>query len=222
MARKFIKKVKSGNNEGDDWLATYADAMTLLLCFMVLLISISEPKEAEYNQIRKAFMETTKSEISDPFTDLFMDVQSMIAQQSLEQIMSVEETETGIVVEIASSSFYKPGSVEFKPLAIPILLDIALILQDFHYEDYVIQVEGHTDDTPMNGTGAIPTNWELSAGRAARVVRFFINEELEKDRMRLKAFADTKPKVPNRDERGNPIPQNREINRRIVIEVERR
>jgi chemotaxis protein MotB len=221
MANKFVKR-KPKEDSADDWMTTYADALTLLLCFMILLISISEPKEAEYNQIRKAFMETTKSEISNPFTDLFIDMQNMISNQSLEQIMSVEETEKGIVVEIASSSFYKPGSVEFKPLAVPILLDIALILQDFSYEDYVIQVEGHTDDSPTNGSGLLATNWELSAGRAARVVRFFIEETLDKERMRVKAYADTRPKVPNRDENGNPIPENREINRRIVIEVERR
>ncbi len=215
------KKNKAGGVE-EDWMTTYADAITLLLCFFVLLISVSEPKEGEFKKIRKAFMQAVEVEIEEPFEELAMDIQSMISENALDESMSVEETERGLVVEIASSSFYESGSAEFKPLAIPVLLDLTLILETFDYEDYMIEVEGHTDDVPMSGQGQFPTNWELSAGRATRVVRFFIEEELEKDLMRARAYADTEPKVPNRDDAGNAIPENQELNRRIAIRVERR
>lgn len=220
MAYK-LKKPKN-DSQDEDWMVTYADAVTLLLCFMVLLISVSEPKDAEFKKIQAAFMKAVESQIENPFTDLYNDIQSMISENMLEGMMSVEETEDGLVVEIASSSFYEPGSATFKPEAIPVLIDLAVLLEEFDYEDYLIEVEGHTDDVPMSGDNPVfPTNWELSAGRASQVARFFEQENLEHERLRVKAFADTEPKVPNLDERGEPIPENREINRRIAIKVER-
>ncbi len=217
---KINKRRKQKDDE--DWMTTYADAVTLLLCFLVLLISVSEPKEAEFKQVQAAFLKAVESEIESPFTDLYNDIQSMISENRLESMMSVEETENGLIVEIASSSFYEPGSATFRDIAIPVLLDLAILLEDFDYEDYIIEVEGHTDDSPMSGKNvAFPTNWELSAGRASRVVRFFTEENLSHERMRVKAFADTVPKVPNLDDSGMPIPENREINRRIAIKVER-
>ncbi len=215
------KKSKASGDE-DDWMTTYADAITLILCFLVLLVSVSEPKEQEFSQLRAAFMEANESEIDEPFTDLYNDVQTLIAENMLEEVMSVEETETGLIVEISSSSFYESGSAEFTQAAVPVLLDLAFLLEDFDYEDYVIEVEGHTDNVPIRGSTLFPSNWELSAGRASRVVRFFIDEELEKQRMRVKAFGDTRPKVPNEDENGNPIAENQSLNRRIAIIVDRK
>lgn len=219
----YKKKATGGGGSGeDDWLTTYADAITLLLCFFVLLISVSEPDEGEFKKVRKAFMQAVEVVEEEPMAELAEDISQMISENMLGEMMSVEETEKGLIVEIASSSFYESGSAEFKELAIPVLLDLTLLLEQFDVEDYTIEVEGHTDDVPMSGKGAYPTNWELSAARATRVVRFFIEEKLDKQLMRARAYADTEPKVPNLDEFGNPIPENRELNRRIAIRIERR
>ena len=86
--------------------------------------------------------------------------------------------------------------------------------------DYVVRIEGHTDDVPI-ATSQFPSNWELSAHRASAVVRFLISRGVEADRMIAVGMADTQPKVPHRDDAGNPIVENRDINRRIVIKIER-
>jgi chemotaxis protein MotB len=187
----------------------------------VLLISISEPNKEKFEQVKEQLSEQLQEEISKPFEELRQDIQAMISEQMLDETVSVEETERGIIIEISSSSFFESGKAQFKAASVPILLDISAILQDFDYEDYLIEVEGHTDDVPLKGSGQFPSNWELSGARASGVVRFFIEEGLEKDRMRAKAFADTQPKVPNIDENSNPIEENREINRRIAIKIER-
>ncbi len=218
-------KPKKQDNSGDDesWMTTYADAITLLLCFFVLLISVSEPNEGLMDQLKEGFASAVDAEMEiEPVEQLQESVAQMISENMLGEMMSVEETEAGMILEIASSSFYESGSAEFKPLAIPILLDLTLLLEEFDMRDYVVEVEGHTDDVPMSGKGQYPTNWELSAARATRVVRFFIEEGLEKNVMRARAYADTMPKVPNMDEFDNPIEENREMNRRITIRVERR
>jgi chemotaxis protein MotB len=216
------KKLNQTSNESEeDWLVTYSDAVTLILCFFVLLISISEPNKEKFEQVKEQLSEQLQEEISKPFEELRQDIQAMISEQMLDETVSVEETERGIIIEISSSSFFESGKAQFKAASVPILLDISAILQDFDYEDYLIEVEGHTDDVPLKGSGQFPSNWELSGARASGVVRFFIEEGLEKDRMRAKAFADTQPKVPNIDENSNPIEENREINRRIAIKIER-
>ncbi len=221
MSRNFKKKRKV-SDEDEDWMTTFSDVVTLLLCFFVILISISEPKQSELEKVRAMFMSAfVEHEIESPFTDLMEQVESLIEERELEQEMSVEETEKGLMLELSSSSFYESGSAEFREEAIPILMDLVVLLNDFDYEDYLVEVEGHTDDVPIS-TARFPSNWELSAGRATRIVRFFIDEGQEREKMRAAGFAEVEAKVPNLDEFGNPIPENRELNRRVVVRIERR
>ncbi len=208
--------------DDEDWMTTFCDVICLLLCFFVILISVSEPKQSEIEKVRAMFMSAfVETEITSPFTDLMEQVESLIEQNQMETEMSVEETDKGLVLELASSSFYESGSAEFKKSAIPILEELATLLNDFDYEDYLVEAEGHTDDVPIK-TRMFPSNWELSAGRATRIVRFFIAKGQEKEKMRAAGFSDVVPKVPNLDEFGNPIPENRELNRRVVLKIERR
>ncbi len=215
----FLKKHK--HQEDEAWLMTYADTITLLMSFFIILLSLCEPKQERMEAFGEMVAESMGKQVSKPFTELNQDIQKMIAKNQLEEVMSVEETSKGLVIDISSSSFYESGSAEFKKEAIPTLLDLSLILKDFDYDDYSMKVSGHTDDAPMKGKGQFPTNWELSGARATRVVRFLIEEGLEKSRLSAQAYADTRPKVPNLDDKGTPIPENRELNRRIEIAVER-
>ena len=64
------------------------------------------------------------------------------------------------------------------------------------------------------------SSWELSAARAAAVVREFIKAGLNPDRFQAVGMADIAPKYPNRDLNGTPIPENRIKNRRISVHVE--
>jgi chemotaxis protein MotB len=216
----FHNRHKKKQEEDEAWLMTYADTITLLMAFFIILLTLSEPKQERIEALGAVLSEAMDSEISQPFTDLNQNIQMMIVENMMEESMSVEETNRGLVIEIASSSFYESGSAEFKKDAIPVLLDLATLLAEFDYEDYTIKVAGHTDDSPINST-LFPSNWELSAGRATRVIRFFIEEGIDSKRLSVEAFAETKPKVPNLDDKGNPVPENRELNRRIQIAVER-
>ena len=217
-----FKKKKPDEGVDEEWMTTFCDVISLLLCFFVILLSVSEPKQSELEKVRAQFMSAfVESEVESPFTELMQQVEMMIQEQQMESEISVEETDKGLVLELSSGSFFKPGSAEFQEEAIPVLKDLATILNDFDYEDYLVIVEGHTDDVPIK-TAKFPSNWELSSARASSAVRFFIDEGQEKEKMRVSGFAEVEPKVPNLDEFGNPIPENRELNRRIAIRVERR
>lgn len=214
---------KKNNEEAEEgWLMSYADMITLLLAFFIIMLSLMTMNKTDSEAVEEQMKEAFSGQMSEkPFTKLMEKIVTLIEQQQMESDMSVEENSKGLVLELSSASFYNPGSAEFRPEAIPVLTELAVMLNDFDLEDYLVEVEGHSDDVPIS-TKQYPSNWELSACRATRVVRFFIEQGQEKEKMRAAGFADVEPKVPNMDEFGNPIPENRELNRRIVIRIERR
>lgn len=216
MARS-AKPPPAAEENTEDWIATYADAITLLLCFFVILLSISEPKQAKYEEMKKGFMEEfTTEEVSTPTLDMISEIRTVIDQQGIERDVSVEDNDRGVVLEFDSETFFAPGSATLKPEAKLFLARIAEILEKPEFEIFRAEVEGHTDDNPIH-TDLFPSNWELSAARASSVVRFFVEKELYPARFAAVGYADTRPKLPNRDLAQKPIPQNQAMNRRVAV-----
>lgn len=217
----LARKRKARAVDTEDWIATYADAITLLLCFFVILLAISEPNMSKFEDVKKGLLsEFFAGEPSTPFTDLFQGMSESVKNNDLEEDVLVEETESGISFEFASSLLFESGSANFKPEALSALEEIAYALKDFEYAEYHITVEGHTDDSPIT-TEMFPSNWELSAARASIMVRFLVEQGIDPTLLSAEAFADTQPKVPNLDVTGAPIPENRAANRRIVVNLNR-
>ena len=205
--------------EKEDWLITYADAITLLMAFMVMLLTFSEYDLPAFEEAAAAIESNlTGREATSPTQLLKIDVQDVVFNMQADQVVKVETDAKGVVIELSSSAFYKPGTAEMREQAIPVLEKMVQTLLAPRYEAYHIDVEGHTDDVPIN-TEKFPSNWELSAGRATRIVRFLISQEMDPDRMKATGFAATKPKAPNRDAEGKPIPENQAKNRRVVIRI---
>jgi flagellar motor protein MotB len=122
--------------------------------------------------------------------------------------------------EMGSAAFFASGSASLSDAGKAILSGILGPLTAAVAEGYRIRVEGHTDDTPID-TPQFPSNWELSTARASAVVHFFLEQGIPAQRLRAVGYADTEPKVPNRDAAGNPIPANQAQNRRVVIRLEK-
>jgi flagellar motor protein MotB len=122
--------------------------------------------------------------------------------------------------EMGSAAFFDSGSASLSDGGKAILRGILGPLTAALAEGYRIRVEGHTDDTPID-TPQFPSNWELSGARASAVVHFFLEQGIPAQRLRAVGYADTEPKVPNRDAAGNPIPANQAENRRVVIKLEK-
>ena len=93
------------------------------------------------------------------------------------------------------------------------------MLRANRYKRFRIVVEGHTDDIKIQSP-LYPSNWELSAARAAAVVQEFIKIGINANRFQAVGMADIAPKYPNMTMDGEPIPENRIKNRRIAIHVE--
>jgi chemotaxis protein MotB len=122
-------------------------------------------------------------------------------------LITVRKNDLWVEVEIKTSILYPSGSANLQPEALPVLSEIARILKDFTNP---IRVEGFTDSVPIN-TVAFPSNWELSAGRAASVVHLFTKEGVDPQRMAAIGFGEYRPVA------DNSIPEGRNKNRRVVI-----
>ncbi len=265
----MVRRQRKRNNlsHADDWLMTYADMITLLLCFFVVaaLASITQkantpkvdaaqkvetqaqaPNPIEANPSPADPDETIKPELSgpveekkpensqpaEPETKASVDktAEQVPPPASLTEIVDnlksqgaadFEQNSDRITsLEMSSAAFFDSGSATLSPAGKAILHDVAENLKSEKFKDYQVTVEGHTDDAPIN-TPLFPSNWELSTARAAAVVRFFLEEGISAQKLRAAGYADTFPKVSNRDENGRAIPENQAQNRRVVIKLEK-
>ena len=203
----------------ESWMTTYADANTLLMAFFVMLVSFAKVDIPTFEKVAAGIRnEIGNTEIPTPTELMKVDLQDVVYNMQADQVVKVGTDEKGIVLELASSAFYQVGSADIRPEAFSVLKAMGETVMSPKYDKFVVEVEGHTDDDPIS-TLEYPSNWELSTSRATRVVRFL--EDLGMDALRLKAagFGASRPKAPNRTATGEPIPENKATNRRVVVRV---
>lgn len=219
MGFKYFKRRRGDDQRLDDWLMTYADMITLLLCFFAIFLSVSVPKKEQLDYARHQLLE--KFADKDRLKTADGKVKATLGEiQGHDGVSAVQEGETISIIELKSAAFFAVGSAGLSRDGEWILRDLLKTLRQDDFSDYQITIEGHTDDTPIH-TPTFPSNWELSTARAAAVVRFFISEGVSPERLRAAGYADIFPKQPNRDSSGRPIPDNQAQNRRVVIKLER-
>jgi chemotaxis protein MotB len=124
-------------------------------------------------------------------------------------LVIVKRSPTLVEVEIRTDILFPSGSATLARSAVPVIERLGQILKPFPNP---IRVEGHTDDRPID-TVAFPSNWELSAARAASVVRRFIGTGVDPTRLSVIGHAQYEPAAPNTTAAG------RNANRRVVIEI---
>jgi len=208
-------------DDTDSWLMSYADMITLLMCFFIIFISVSEPKKDKFSLITDGIASKFGSvDMSTPLQGVYSTLQGIIENNQLFRDMAIQKNEKSIEMEPASDTFFQRASAEFDPAKLAILKEMATALKSGAYLDYHIIIEGHTSDLAIN-TAMYPSNWELSGGRAARVVRLFIEQGIEPKRLVAIGLADSQPKAPNRNAGGDAIEDNRKLNERVVIKFER-
>jgi chemotaxis protein MotB len=207
-------KSDSGSNE-DEWLITYADAITLLMAFFVIMFSITEPNTEKFEQVTKGMVETlSRQEVQSPFADLRKDLNSVSAESG--EQAQVDTVRQERVTRFASDDMFAPGSADILPSGQAPLDRVAELLVLRLGRVYQVEVRGHTDRDPIS-TPRYASNWELSAARAAAVVRYLEAQGVDKRRMRAVGMADTDP-VLGSD--GQPL-EDKTQQRRVEIKIER-
>ncbi len=205
----------------DSWLMSYADMITLLMCFFIIFVSVSEPRKERISMLSSGMGGKFGTvDMTTPFNGVIRALQGVLEVHQSFNDMAVENSDKSVFVELSSGAFFKPDSADIIDAKLPILKETVDTLKTLNFLSYRINIEGHTSDIAPQ-SGLYPTNWELSSARAARLVRLFIENGINPKDIQAVGLADTQPKVPNMDSNNKPIPENREKNNRIVIKLER-
>lgn len=203
----------------EDWLLSYADMITLVMAFFVLLVSMSKIDLSKYEEVQAGMArEIGNRDVTKPLQDLSTELRGKVAGAGVEDSVDIGRDDRGVVLNLASGGMFKPNSAEILPAIRPLLKDIAETLGQKRFNGYQIEIQGHTDDTPVS-TPQFPSNWELSSARALATLKVLNELGIDTARMKTAAFADNAPRVPNHSDTGQPYPENQAINRRVEIHV---
>ena len=226
------------------WVMTFADLVTLLMVFFILLFAMGSIEEEKWKQMKSSLkdalgqenipeagiregLDVIKEKVLDETTIHAVDeVGAMVAKEVEEIASEVEEfvfknklagkgevssDERGAIITLSDTVMFPPGKSRMTYTGDEIIKQVFDILKQFSYQ---VKIEGHTDNVPMN-TAQYPSNWELSAARAAEVARKLVKAGFNPTNLSIEAFAQYRPKVPNDSRQG------RATNRRIEIVYQR-
>jgi len=231
--RRRPREESEPGGSADRWLVSYADFITLLFAFFVVMYAISQVNEGKYKLLSDALIQAFKPEASLQGTtpaDRVMPGEGVrsaaeegkarldkIAQELVTSLgdlvktgqVRVTESGLGLAIEINASVLFDSGQAELMSQAIPVLGSLAAALAPLPND---IQVEGHTDSTPIT-SAMFPSNWELSASRAGSVVRLFNSMGVASVRLVAVGYADT------RNIATNDSPEARARNRRVTVMI---
>lgn len=233
------KKVKCPDCERclPGWLAAFGDLMSLLLCFFVLLLSMSSMDAKKVSEAigslsgamsvleggtqteisTKRMQESTPMDSQEETSDGVNRVQEAIGEAN--EIMekgqgaeiSLEEAQEGFVIELPASLLFKSGSATIENEdALLFLKRMALIIEELP-NNMIVSVQGHTDDQGPGASSSFKDNWELSSARAISVLQELLLDGVEPNRVNAAGFAQYSPIATNATESG------REKNRRVEL-----
>lgn len=210
-----------GGHDESNWLVSYADMMTLLCGFFIMLFSMSTLDKPKFEKVRQEVSEHFQGQYEQPNQKLGDFVTQMVAEAGLAKETTIKTDATGVAITFHSTVFFDSLSATLRNESRRILSDLARTVLARQAEDhgsYDIVIEGHTDSRPIL-SGAFPSNWELSAHRASQVVRVFLDEGVDPTRIAPIGYADTRPEVPDRNEWGELDEAALGKNRRVVVRI---
>lgn len=254
--KRRTKNRHEENDNKDRWLVSYADFITLLFAFFVVMYSISSVNEGKYrvlsDSITSAFdpsqeglsvqlesplkppiiehgimtgtqrpvvisnnypnawrkMQANKKSIT-ALSEIAVRLEDNLSPLIEKNLVRIKNNDLWIEVEIKSSILFASGSSDLSQESRPILEELSKVLGRYNNH---IQVEGFTDNLPIM-TEVFPSNWELSASRAASVVHLLSRAGIEPTRLSAVGYGEFRPVASNSTATG------RSKNRRINITI---
>jgi chemotaxis protein MotB len=233
---------------GERWMASYMDMVTVLLCLFIVLFAISSINQGKYDQLRgsladgfgynngtiqastvesKAGLKGAPDAVDEKpkkLTDEQLAIQEVDDLKQLQQRISAALTKAGLAQSVqfaldergltvrlvGSETYFDTGKADLTARAVQILAAIAPSLAAATGRNF--SVEGHADY--RNATYPYPTNWELSADRAVRVLRYLVEEGgVAADHIGAVGYGSARPLNTGR------TPADLAINRRVDVVV---
>lgn len=223
VALEEVVKAKgnsSSSDDSDDWLLTYSDMVTLLLTFFVLLLSVTDIKQAKFEALNQSLNEgmLRKEALVNPLKDLEKSLSTVLKQYEVDPKKALQLNDNSLKVDLPEKLLFATASTDLSNESVSMIGEIAREIKAFPLTNYQVEIEGHTDDIPIH-TPRFPSNWELSSARAIRVLQIFFDVGIDNYRLKAVGYADSRPKLANKDDQGKPIPDHQSQNRRVEIVV---
>jgi len=221
-----------------EWLATFGDLMSLLLCFFVLLLSMSTMDAKKVQEAigslagalsvleggSQTEVSRNRNQIATPIEKTQETAQTVNklsqAIQEFKQFtaggkgpaITLTEGEEGFFIRLPADITFAPGSAKITNSDTLLFLKrIALIIKEYLPKNVEVQVKGYTDNTPPPPTSPYNDNWELSAARALSVLKILIKDGVNPKRLSAAAYGEYHPVA------SNDTPEGRAKNRRVEI-----
>lgn len=237
----MAKKKHEEHENHERWLVSYADFITLLFAFFVVMYSVSSVNEGKFRTVSDSIKAALNPIVSPPNTPVpftigqnkavtvkptiegakepvvrrlrqIMRSLKNVAQIEQIEIVQLQELTNGdLVLTLPDTVLFRSGESALRPEALPFLQAISEVLIEL---DRHVRVEGHTDNVPIT-TVQFPSNWELSATRAVTVVRV-LSEQYGVPANHLTAVGHAN----SRSLTDNLTPESRAKNRRVEIVVQ--
>jgi len=227
-----------------EYMATYGDLVTLLMCFFVLLFAFSSIDAQKFEAVMQSFQgsagileggkslseapfvfdampeDTSQNEQStiedDKFKELQKKVEDYIEENNMQSEIDVELEAIGLIIRFKDNVLFDSGSAVIKLETYDILSFLSSLFNSEEFLEEEIRVEGHTDNIPIR-TALYPTNWELSTHRASNVVKYFIeSSSMDPKRLSASGYGEYHPIETNESSEG------RAANRRVDLVVVRK
>ncbi|KAB3531377.1 flagellar motor protein MotB [Alkaliphilus serpentinus] len=238
MARR--KRASEEKKGAPEWMTTYGDMVTLLLCFFVLLFAFSEIDAMKFQAIIQSFqgslgileggktieendyvdealveeLTTDQKEELEDFRKLQIRLEEFLEENNLAGDVLVTLETRGLVLRFQDNVLYDSGRAELKQSSKELLTYLSGFMVEPELIEKNVVVEGHTDSDPLLPNARYETNWELSVARAANVVRFMIEEVgLEPQRFSASGYGEYQPVAEN------DTAENKAKNRRVDLVI---
>ena len=191
-----------------EWIFTYGDLVTLLLCFFILLFSMCRTDVEKSKQISDSLKGMPPG---SPF--IFNGQSSNLdkASKELEQLevpddVSINASKAGVEVTFSKTVAFEQGSVSISEKAKKTLDKMLPIIGQLQNN---IEISGHTDESDSNKK--YPSSWELSVARASVIAAFLESKLIPVERIQVAGYGDSRPRF-------NPdTAYKRNLNRRVQI-----
>jgi len=210
MSARRHHRLRTGN---EGWLTSYADLMTNLLIFFVLIVSASEINTGKLESLLSRISGTPKGGLSEARKV----VERTIQEQNLVDKVTVQMTASGLEISLNSGVTFASGRADIRPEMLEPLTKVLQSVVPLSGR-YRFAVEGHTDRMPIGNGSPFKSNWELASARSLEVRERLEAIGVARDHIRVEAYADTKP-LPSEQLKGLGEDETLARHRRVVVRL---
>ena len=224
IERRRIQQPHETKTGQERWLVSYADFMTLLFAFFVMMYSVSQVSEQKYQVLSETLATVFEGKVPNvseieqlrEHAAITPDVEALAANlyRHLTEFVDPDQitvvaTQDWLDIELNANLLFASASADPSTDAKIVLAEVAKQLAPM---GNAIEVAGHTDNIPIN-SGGFSSNWELSSARATSVVQLLANNGVAPTRLAAVGYGEFRPLADNQTDEG------RAQNRRVVLRM---